>query len=122
LFLPILRLAFQQINTSSNRWSFCLTGWGNLMHDEIVLFSGCQYILFTSAKRFSYGVSGIKQAKRGNAISLTFRRCDMQPNKVEICGVDTSTLPTLKKEQMDELRSESKRVTSPPAKVCFSGI
>ncbi len=46
----------------------------------------------------------------------------MQPNKVEICGVDTSTLPTLKKEQMDELRSESKRVTSPPAKVCFSGI
>jgi len=32
----------------------------------------------------------------------------MQPNKVEICGVDTSTLPTLKKEQMDELMKRVK--------------
>ncbi|MGI6193623.1 MAG: RNA polymerase sporulation sigma factor SigG [Christensenellales bacterium] len=32
----------------------------------------------------------------------------MQPNKVEICGVDTSTLPTLKKDQMDALMKRVK--------------
>lgn len=32
----------------------------------------------------------------------------MQPNKVEICGVDTSTLPTLKREQMTALMKRVK--------------
>ena len=32
----------------------------------------------------------------------------MLPNKVEICGVDTSTLPTLKKQEMDQLMERIK--------------